>query len=160
MRAFAIGVLWVAAGCAAPFTILPGKAGGGLTVACCGARTTSVGAMVQAVDEIPVGPSGGPLPSPEQLHLCLEVVNRGAAPVTVDRSHLHLSAPRERQPWIPDADPEEVTLAPGQARRFQVAFEYTPIAAGERLSVDFSGALDRGKVGPTLTLVRQGANPH
>jgi hypothetical protein len=135
----------VLSGCAGPLEATRPSSGEGLTFSLCGSSTSSASSMLHAADSLSSGPSDpGGLPPQGELHLCLEAANTGSRPLIIDRSHLHLKTQAERQPWIPDADNEEVEVKPGQHRRFAVAFASSPLDPGQAVYVELDGAVKVG----------------
>jgi hypothetical protein len=141
-------VVVVAAGCGAPFeAVRPSATAQGVTVRYCGSSDVSPDAVVRAMEppsSLTPEVGGSPLPGPEELRVCLRLENRGTQPARVDRSYLQLRAPREKQSWVPDSDDQEVIAHPGQTRELHVTFHYTPLVAGEDVSLVLDDAVTVG----------------
>jgi hypothetical protein len=138
------------AGCAGPFAAArnePSRADG-LSVGFCGSTKITAEKVLQAMappSDLPteVGGSGG-LEPPEEARFCVSVDNRGAQTARIDRSYLALKCPREKQPWIPDSDDQEVIVHGGESKQLHVSFHYSPMPSGEDVSVLFEGAVTVG----------------
>jgi hypothetical protein len=102
----------------------------------CGSTGASVASVIAAMDN-PGNVDNGPLPAQRELTVCFQAENKGSKPVKVDRSHIRLKCPRERDEWQPDRDDEVVTLHPGGAAKLHVTFRYSPVQKGEQVAVQF-----------------------
>jgi hypothetical protein len=144
-------VLLALSGCAGPLEATRPSTTGDLTFRFCGSSTTSTASLLHTADSLSSGP-GDPnaLPPAGEIHLCLEASNAGSRSLVIDRSHLHLKTATERQPWIPDADNEEVEVKPGQHRRFAVAFASSPLSPGQAVYVELDAALKLGGGRPAV----------
>ncbi len=126
--------------CAGPFTeVRPGAhVVAGVAVSYCGSSSLRAASVVGTMDGPPSGETTSPaLARPREVTLCVQVDNRGRKPLRVDRSHLHLKCPHEKQPWVPDRDEDRFVVAPGAIRRFQVTFSYSPLASGDDVRILF-----------------------
>src|SRR5258708_2782425 len=111
MKRAGIFLLWIA-GCA-PFSVISRSiAVGGLSMTPCGVSAATVASVIQAMDNLGAVQDGA-LPPEQELTVCLVAENAAGKPVRIDRSHVHLKCPHEREAWVPDRDPEVVTVPPG-----------------------------------------------
>jgi hypothetical protein len=135
-------------GCAAPFgEARPGviSKAGGASLSFCGSTKVTAQRVLDNMEppsSLPteVGGSGGIEP-PEQARFCVKLENRGSQTIRVDRSYLALKCPREKQPWIPDSDDRDVIVHGGETKQLYVSFQYSPMSAGEDVSLLFDGAV-------------------
>jgi hypothetical protein len=137
--------------CAGPFADV-GKASksGGVTASSCGTTKITAERILSNAEppsSLPseVGGSGG-LEPPEQAQFCVQLENHSNTTVRVDRSYLQLKCPREKQPWVPDSDDQEVIVHAGETKKFNVSFHYSPMPSGE----DVQLLLDRAIKGVSL----------
>jgi hypothetical protein len=136
--------------CAGPFSAAPSASAqaAGVTVSFCGSSKVTAERVLRTMEppsDLPseVGGSGG-LEPPEEASFCLKVENRGTQTVRVDRSYLVLKCPREKQPWVPDKDDQEVIVHAGESKQLQVVFHYSPMPSGEDVAVILEGAVSAG----------------
>jgi hypothetical protein len=143
--------LLLLAGCAAPFVeVKPHPvAAGGVNVTFCGSADVSPDTVMKTMEPPSSLPSevggGGGLEPPKDLRVCLRVENRGRAPARLDRGAVTLKCPREKQPWVPDSDDQEVIVHAGESREAHVFFHYSPLVAGEDVAVILDAALKVGE---------------
>ena len=129
---FALGV----AGCAGPLVeVHPGASKGELSLAFCGSTAASGAGVLRALDGPPSEMEGRGTNDPGEITVCMTLDNHGARPVKVDRSHVTLKSPRERQPWVPDGDDEVFVIPPGTTRTFHVKFASSPLLSGEDVTI-------------------------
>ena len=145
--------------CAGPF-IDVGKSSksGSITVTSCGSTKITAERILSNAEppsSLPseVGGSGG-LEPPEQAQFCVQLENHSSATVRVDRSYLQLKCPREKQPWVPDTDDQEVIIHAGESKKFNVSFHYSPMPSGEDVQLLFDRAV-KGAQLPPLPLRRR-----
>ncbi len=139
-------VLIFLAACAGPFGDL-GKSSksGSITASSCGSTKITaekILANAEPPSSLPteVGGSGG-LEPPEEAQLCVLLENHSDKTVRVDRSYLQLKCPREKQPWIPDSDDQEVIVHGGESKKLYVSFHYSPMPSGEDVQILFERAV-------------------
>ncbi len=134
-RAWLVTVLVLAAGCAAEFSeVKHSGSSGNLAISYCGSTGASAGSVIAAMDN-PGSVDNGPLPAERELTICLVAENRGSKDARLDRSHAHLQCPREKQEWLPDRDPEVLTIAPGASQKLHITFRYAPVQRDEQVSL-------------------------
>jgi hypothetical protein len=133
-------------GCAGPFVDLdkPSKSQS-ITASSCGSTKITAERVLNNMEppsSLPseVGGSGG-LEPPEQAQLCVQLDNHASGTVRVDRSYLQLKCPREKQPWVPDSDDQEVIIHAGESKKFKVSFHYSPMPSGEDVAILFERAV-------------------
>jgi hypothetical protein len=150
-----LAALLLAAGCAAPFTeVKPSAPVGAVGVVYCGSSMISPQTLVQMM-EPPVGSPDQQIDPPKELRVCLKLSNTGGKPARLDRSHVTLRCPHEKQTWVPDRDDEIVIAHPGETRELYVTFHYSPLVAGEDVAVVLENAItvaDRAAKLPAITL--------
>jgi hypothetical protein len=141
---------YLLAGCAGPFAAVRPEAsrGDGLSVGFCGSTKITGERVLRAMEppsDLPseVGGSGG-LEPPEEARFCLSVDNRGTQTARIDRSYLQLKCPREKQPWVPDSDDQEVIVHGGESKQVHVSFHYSPMVSGEDVTLLLEGAVTVG----------------
>ena len=142
MRPLSFALALCVAGCGGPFIeVHPGASKGELSLAFCGSTTASSAGVLRALDGPPSEMEGRGVNSPGEITVCMSLDNRGAQPVKVDRSHIALKSPRERQPWVPDGDDELFVIPPGTARTFHVKFASSPLLSGEDVAILLDSAV-------------------
>jgi len=114
--------------------------------------------VIAAMDGPPLASPTPALEPPREVTICVQLDNRGARPVTIDRSRLHFKCPREVQPWIPDRDDARFVIPPASTRKLDVTFTYSPLLSGEdvRLIFDEVATVNSGVIAlPPLALRRR-----
>jgi hypothetical protein len=151
-----VRILIFSIACAGPFVDVgrSSKSGSIMASSCGSTKITAekVLSNMEPPSSLPteVGGSGG-LEPPEDAQFCVELDNRSNQTVRVDRSYLQLKCPREKQPWIPDSDDQEVIVHAGEAKKFHVSFHYSPMPSGEDVQILFDRAI-KGVSLPPLPL--------
>jgi hypothetical protein len=138
-------------GCAGPFAAARPDAASrseGVSVSFCGSSKITAEKVLRTMEppsDLPpeVGGSGG-LEPPEEASFCLKVDNRGGQTARIDRSYLALKCPREKQPWIPDSDDQEVIIHGGESKQLHVSFHYSPMVSGEDVALVLESAVTIG----------------
>jgi hypothetical protein len=143
-NAIALVCLSLAAGCAGPFSQVGEHPGAeGLALSLCGTSSATAASVIQTMDNL--GPSPDQLGAPKFLDVCLRVENRSDTPLRVDRSHVMLTLPGEKQPWEPDKDDIEFVVPPKSSRKFHVTFHHTALVSGEDAYLVLDGVFERDK---------------